>query len=108
MRSLLRRQFADWEIVEAEDGEAGIERLWNEKFDVVLLDLMLPRMSGYDVIRHLSMRDPETLRRTIIITAADEATLSFFNEGDVAAIFRKPLKLEELRTFVEELVTKPR
>lgn len=35
------------------DGAAGLEAARHGEFDVVLLDVMLPRMSGYDVVRHL-------------------------------------------------------
>ncbi|HEX6463600.1 MAG TPA: response regulator transcription factor [Vicinamibacterales bacterium] len=40
----------------AADGESGLERASNEAFDLVLLDLMLPRMSGFDVCRELRKR----------------------------------------------------
>lgn len=41
-------------ILEAEDGEKGIEIVKKEFVDLILLDLMLPNMSGYDVCREIS------------------------------------------------------
>ena len=35
------------------DGESGLERAARESFDLVLLDVMLPRLNGFDVLREL-------------------------------------------------------
>ena len=51
----------------AADGESGLERASKEPFDLVLLDLMLPRMSGFDVCRELRKRGIET--PVIMLTA---------------------------------------
>jgi DNA-binding response OmpR family regulator len=53
-RALSRGLSADGFAVEvAADGADGLERARHEDFDAVLLDVMLPRMSGYDVVRTL-------------------------------------------------------
>jgi DNA-binding response OmpR family regulator len=53
-RALSRGLVADGFAVEvAADGADGLERARHEDFDAVLLDVMLPRMSGYDVVRTL-------------------------------------------------------
>ena len=51
----------------AADGESGLERASKEPFDLLLLDLMLPRMSGFDVCRELRKRGIET--PVIMLTA---------------------------------------
>lgn len=54
--------------VESEtDGESGLDRATREPFDLVLLDLMLPRLSGFDVCRELRRRAVET--PVIMLTA---------------------------------------
>src|SRR5262249_2600682 len=47
-------------VERAGDGESGLERATREAFDLLLLDLMLPRMSGFDVCRELRRRGIET------------------------------------------------
>jgi two-component system alkaline phosphatase synthesis response regulator PhoP len=42
-----------WTVVTAEDGPTGLELATGQRFDVVILDLMLPGMSGFDVCRGL-------------------------------------------------------
>lgn len=45
-----------YEVAEAADGEAGLELAMNESFDAMLLDLMLPKMDGFEVLRRLRER----------------------------------------------------
>ena len=54
-------------VESATDGEAGLERASREAFDLIVLDLMLPRMSGFDVCRELRRRSVET--PVIMLTA---------------------------------------
>ena len=54
-------------VESAADGASGLERATREPFDLVLLDLMLPRLSGFDVCRELRRREIET--PVIMLTA---------------------------------------
>jgi signal transduction histidine kinase/class 3 adenylate cyclase len=51
--AVLARQLGNegFEVVKASNGPEAIEKLKSESFDIVLLDVMMPRMSGYDVCR---------------------------------------------------------
>jgi two-component system, OmpR family, alkaline phosphatase synthesis response regulator PhoP len=49
------------------DGESGLERATHESFDLLLLDVMLPRINGFDVLRELRKRGIET--PVIMLTA---------------------------------------
>jgi two-component system alkaline phosphatase synthesis response regulator PhoP len=49
------------------DGESGLERAAREAFDLVLLDVMLPRLNGFDVLRELRKRAVDT--PVIMLTA---------------------------------------
>jgi two-component system alkaline phosphatase synthesis response regulator PhoP len=51
----------------ATDGERGLERAAGEAFDLVLLDVMLPRLGGFDVLKELRRRNVET--PVIMLTA---------------------------------------
>lgn len=50
------------------DGDAAIEQLKNEKYAVVLLDIVLPRVSGTEVMEYLQAHAPATLACTIVVT----------------------------------------
>ena len=54
-------------VESSSDGESGLERATREPFDLVLLDVMLPRLGGFDVMRELRKRSIET--PVIMLTA---------------------------------------
>ncbi len=92
----------------AEDGESAIEKLWSGSYDCILLDLMLPRLSGFDVVRHLMMRRPELLKATVIMTAAGDASLQFIDPTAVGMVLRKPFDLGTLPDVVREVAASAR
>lgn len=72
--TLIRRLKRDGyeNVVEAADGQAGLEMLESRPFDLVLLDIMMPGMSGYEVLEQVKS-DPDLRGIPIImISALDE------------------------------------
>jgi two-component system alkaline phosphatase synthesis response regulator PhoP len=61
---LVREGYA---VETSSDGESGLERAAGEAFDLVLLDVMLPRLNGFDVLKELRKRGVET--PVIMVTA---------------------------------------
>jgi|SRR5579862_1593506 len=51
-------EFEGYQVVSAPDGVAGLERALSESPDLVILDVMMPRMSGLDVCKQLKARKP--------------------------------------------------
>jgi len=96
------------DVTIAPDGESAIEHLWSGNYDCILLDLMLPRLSGFDVVRHLMMRRPELLKATVIMTAATDASLQFIDPTVVAKVLRKPFDPPMLAELVAEVAAAAR
>jgi DNA-binding response OmpR family regulator len=88
------------------DGEGAISHLFTGHFDAIVLDLMLPRLSGFDVIRHLMMRRPELLKSTIVVSGAEDATLQFIDANELYAVLHKPFDFNELPRLVGELIAR--
>jgi two-component system, OmpR family, alkaline phosphatase synthesis response regulator PhoP len=65
LRDRLSRE--GYAVETATDGESGLSRAAGEAFDLVLLDVMLPRMGGFDVLKDLRKRNIET--PVIMLTA---------------------------------------
>jgi DNA-binding response OmpR family regulator len=51
-------EFEGYQVLTAPDGVAGLERALSESPDIVILDVMMPRMSGLDVCKQLKARKP--------------------------------------------------
>ena len=77
---LLRRE--GWEVVEAESGQDALSKARAESPDLVLLDVMMPDMDGYEVCRHLRA-DPQTADLPILMISA-KATVSDRRSGMTA------------------------
>jgi CheY-like chemotaxis protein len=61
----------DCDVDFAADGEEALLRLQSHHYDVVLLDIVLPKMSGIDVMESLRRDRPETLGCIIVVTGLD-------------------------------------
>ncbi len=62
---------AGLELAEADGGRSGITRLESDPFDVLLLDLRMPEMDGFDVMRALRARHDHLRDLPIIVVTAD-------------------------------------
>lgn len=84
------------EIDVAGDGVRGLELIRTRRYSALLLDLMLPRMNGFELLREVRACAPGLLARTIIITAVSDATLRDFDGGGTLALLRKPFDIADL------------
>jgi DNA-binding response OmpR family regulator len=53
-------KFEGYEVLQAQDGRSGLQRALDDHPDLVILDLMLPQMNGYEVLRELRHRGRDT------------------------------------------------
>lgn len=84
-----------YQVEYAADGETALSRLQAEAYDVLLMDLMLPRMNGFQVVHEL-LDDPEHLPSVwmaISARSSDEDILRAFELG-AADFITKPFSLE--------------
>ena len=94
-------------VEEAEDGSAGIRRVAEESFDVVLTDLRMPEVDGMDVLRTVQRVAPET--QVIVMTAYGtiESAVEAIRRG-AYDFLAKPFKEDELLLRVGKAVEKRR
>lgn len=84
------------EVEVAADGVVALDLIRKHSFDALLLDLMLPRMNGFELLREIRACAPSLLPRTVILTAASEVTLRDFDGGGTLALLRKPFEIADL------------
>lgn len=84
----------------AHDGRKGLDRLRNGRFDLVVLDLMLPGMNGLDLLRELR-KDRKDIRVLILTALADEEDLLKGFQAGADDYMSKPFSPRELVARVE-------
>jgi DNA-binding response OmpR family regulator len=87
------------------DGLAGIDHIQNNVYDLIIVDLVMPKVGGLDVLRYAKKANPDVL--VIIVTgyASLETAILAVKEGAYDYI-RKPCKLEEIRIVVDNAIDK--
>ena len=92
-------------IFEALDGEAGLEVLRKNKPDLIFLDVILPGMSGFDVLRRIRRSTYVGKVPVIIMSGNDAATEEYYVRRIGADDFmRKPCSRAEVFSRVERLL----
>jgi DNA-binding response OmpR family regulator len=88
-------EYEGYEVAVARDGKEGLEKASTEKPDIILLDVMLPLMSGLDVCRTLRARGIET--PILMLTARSEETDTVVGlEVGADDYVTKPFSIKEL------------
>lgn len=98
MTTLLERRGATVQCVA--DGEEALSLLETHAYDAIVLDLMLPRKNGFDVIADLKERAPGVLERVVVVTAVSEQDLRLLDQAAVHSMLRKPFDIE---AFIREV-----
>ena len=98
VRSILEQ--AGYDVVEAEDGMAALERYFVTKPDLVLLDLVMKGMHGLDVLTKLREMDPSA---RVIVVSADVQTSSheMVERAGAAGFLMKPVDSDEVLAMVQ-------
>jgi CheY-like chemotaxis protein len=88
-------------------GRDAIEALKSRRYDVALLDLNLPRLSGWEVLDFLRTREDARPRHLFIVTGFTDQRVSEADRELVAAVLYKPVAPDELRLLVTECLRGP-
>jgi len=82
------------------DGAEAIAKLEQNSYAVILLDLMMPRVSGFDVIEHLKQHPPAVKPVVLVITAYADQRFKEVDASIVAGVLRKPFEIADLGGIV--------
>ncbi|QWV95603.1 response regulator [Geomonas oryzisoli] len=105
IRDLCRRVLNDYHIVEAEDGQEAYEIFLRGGIDVILTDVMMPRMDGIELLKKLKEREPTMV--VIIMTGfADKDLILKALKADADDFITKPLNLLQLKSAISKALVK--
>ena len=88
------------------DGKSGLEKIKENQYDVVLLDLAMPKFSGEDVLTELNKENIMTKQKIIIFSASsnnDSEMDAFVSKYGAHAYIRKPVDVDELLDVLDGL-----
>jgi CheY-like chemotaxis protein len=92
-----------YRVLYAPDGVYGLEQAWLLRPDAILLDIQMPRLDGYEVLK--SLRSGGNMTPVIMMTAntrQDERRKGF--QAGCNAFITKPLKPSFLHCYIQELL----
>jgi signal transduction histidine kinase/CheY-like chemotaxis protein len=109
MRDMLRRRLEkeDWTVIEAENGRVALERMTERQPELILLDLMMPEMDGFQFLDEIRRREDWCSIPVIVVTAKELSAEDRQRlNGSVEKILQKgAYSREELIREVRDLVT---
>ncbi len=97
--SALRRRRL--QVATATNGEEALQQLQSQDWLVLVLDLMMPAVTGWDVINWLASHPEQKPRTVIVVSATDRALLQGLDPIVVNAILFKPFDVLQLAAYVK-------
>jgi DNA-binding response OmpR family regulator len=97
----------NYKVIIANNGKDGISTASREKPDLILLDIIMPGMSGFEVLEKLKSRPDTTSIPVVMLTAvgteeSKEKAMSLYNEDYLV----KPVRTEALKSKIEEVLSR--
>lgn len=100
LQAVLKRM--NFEVEMAEDGLAGLEKLTTaRRFDLILLDLMMPRLNGYEFIERMASM-PGERPHIIVFTAAGKRGVDKIPSHSVCDAILKPFDLDRFIDIIND------
>jgi CheY-like chemotaxis protein len=90
---LTRRGF---EVDCAADGRLAFDQLERHTYSVILVDLMMPDVNGFELLARIQRESPMLLPRVIVMTGASQRTIQNLDTRGIWGLIRKPFDIEDL------------
>ena len=80
----------------APDGRVAFEYLKRTTYSVILLDLMMPDVNGFELLQRLERESPNLLSRVIIMTGVSQRMIESLDTSRLWGLIRKPFDIDDL------------
>jgi DNA-binding NtrC family response regulator len=90
-----------YEVDTFTDSQAALEKIKNQRYDLVITDLKMENVSGMDILREVNKLYPETKVIMLTAYATLDATIEAIRER-IYDFFPKPVKIEDLKKSVKK------
>jgi DNA-binding response OmpR family regulator len=92
-----------FDVDAAADGVVALQMTQSNEYAVIVLDLMMPRLNGFEFLQAFRRSTPDARSVVFVITAFDEAKIARLSAKDVHAVIRKPFDVPQLVTMIREV-----
>jgi two-component system, OmpR family, alkaline phosphatase synthesis response regulator PhoP len=96
-------RYEGYEVLQAQDGRTGLARAMDERPDLVLLDVMLPELNGYEVVRELRQRGNDVPVVIVSAKGSERDKITGLDEGADDYV-TKPFSLQELLSRIKAVL----
>ncbi len=90
-----------YHVILAYDGEDCLRRVLEEKPDMLIIDIMMPKKSGYHALQELGAKDPRVRNIPILIMAGSMNIRELFDDWKIQGFLQKPFTSKQLLEKVE-------
>lgn len=92
-------------IIEAADGKVASQKIANQEFDLIIIDLKMPKKSGLEVIRDAIYKRPNIAYKFLVISGnVEPSTLQIIMSKNVKNILVKPFDMDVIENKIKSIV----
>ncbi len=88
---------AGFEVDFAHDGREALAKMSDDNnYAVIMLDLILPEVSGIDILKYLQRDHSKLLQRVIVLTSASRGIIDSVDTSGIHSLLRKPFDIQDV------------
>lgn len=99
-KSIMEASKVAFNLVTATDGFDGLIKAGERHYDIIFVDLQMPKLDGYEVINTIRNRVKNNDVTIVVITASTESEINFKNLPTDIVVMNKPLNLRIIQQFI--------
>jgi len=110
MRELIRMRLEKngYEVFLAADGEEGYRMIKDIRPDLIIADILMPKLTGYDLLQRLKKDTDGAQKIPVIIITSKGSMKEFFSDWEIHSFIVKPIDFEQLLSKIRELLDRAR
>ncbi len=95
----------NWDIITTNDGESTMEKLREESFDLVILDLLMPEPDGFAILKWIR-KTKETKDTPVVIISAycHDSTIKTVKDLGANDFVKKPIGIHEFKQIISKYI----
>lgn len=90
-----------FDVDETDNGRRALELIRETDYALIVLDILMPQLDGFEVLKHLRTRDPRVLARTVVVSRLNLTDMKVF--FPYCQVLEKPIDVTELETVAREM-----